>query len=154
MKSLEKFVSLEVSSKYIPFRYSSFLLPNKNIHPDEYYHELSHILQFKRNEVSRWSEGYLKFCHTGAGVNISCEDKRPVRSKTLKPFKRELEAYTIHYMYLENRSRYISKHWFNFKFKNEDVSNMLERAMKKHKKRIIKKRIQFINEIYKHSKVK
>lgn len=148
MKSLEKLVKIRQAKFLSPAIYLSHKLPNKETYPAQYYHELSHILQFKQNEIDRWRDGYLKFSHFGGGQEISSTSVKPIKSKTFKPFKRELEAMVIHYLYLENESNYISNHWLGLKFKNKDVSTMLEKAMKKHKKRVIKKRIQFINKSY------
>lgn len=148
MKSLEKLVKIQQAKLPAPPVYMSHKLPNKEIYPTQFYHELSHILQFKQNEINRWRDGYLKFSHFGGGHEISSTSVKPIKSKTFKPFKRELESMVIHYLYLENKSNYINKNWIGFKFKNKDVSTMLEKAMKKHKKRVIKKRIQFINKSY------
>lgn len=151
MKSLEKLVKIRQAKFISPSIYLFHELPSKEEYPYQYYHELSHILQFKQNEVDRWKHGYLKFSHSGGGHEISPTTVKPVRSKTSKPFKRELETIAIHYLYLENKSKLITNQWLGLKFKNQTVSTMLERAMKKHKKRIIKKRIKFINDTYKGS---
>ena len=150
-KSLFKYVYIPYSEGIKEYTFYNFKLPNKIEFPFHYSHELCHILQFKRNEQARWNKGYLIFNHSEGGTLVTSSKILPTEpSKTLKPFKRELEVNLINYLYFNNHHKILKDNYFIFKFGNKDSARLILYAMKKYKKRIIKKRLQFVNLYYKN----
>lgn len=148
-KSLFNLVQIPYTEKINEYVFHNFKLPNKIEFPFSYTHELCHILQFKRNEIDRWNKGYLIFNHSSGGNFVTPDEILPTEpSKTLKPFKRELEVNLINYLYFNNHHKILENNYFVFKFGNKDSARLVLHTMKKYKKRIVKKRLQFVNAYY------
>lgn len=130
--------------------YRDYLLPN--IINNRYFHELSHLIQFKLKEVNKFNKGYMDF-----KGNYAFKDKyHNLPFLEYLALKRELETNAIHYRIglccNLLRSKCFKTRLLSLWKSTNDVkgNSLFLKSLKKYPKRIIKKRLQKLN-LYFHS---
>ena len=130
--------------------YKNYLLPS--IINSRYFHELSHLIQFKLKELNKFSKGYMDL--KGSYAFKDKYHNLPVLEYLA--LKRELEANAIHYKIglccnLLNSKCFKTRLLSLWKdTNNAKGKSLFLKYLKKYPKRIIKKRLQKLN-LYFHS---